>query len=71
MTRAGGSPVVHNGVIENYEQIREKLKGHTFYSATDTEVLAHFDWRALRKVKQGTGTPSGSAMRMRIRWRRR
>ena len=31
---------VHNGIIENYQELREKLlrKGYTFYSATDTEV---------------------------------
>lgn len=33
----------HNGIIENYHEIKAALlkKGHTFYSATDTEVLAH------------------------------
>ncbi|EKD76198.1 MAG: hypothetical protein ACD_43C00196G0002 [uncultured bacterium] len=33
----------HNGIIENYFDIKTALqaKGHTFYSATDTEVLAH------------------------------
>lgn len=33
----------HNGIIENYFDIKTRLeaKGHTFYSATDTEVLAH------------------------------
>lgn len=32
---------VHNGIIENYEEIREKLrkKGYSFYSETDTECL--------------------------------
>ncbi len=39
--QAGRIAVVHNGVIENYEQLRERLKGHTFRSSTDTEVLAH------------------------------
>ena len=31
---------VHNGIIENYQELREKLlrKGYTFYSTTDTEV---------------------------------
>jgi glucosamine--fructose-6-phosphate aminotransferase (isomerizing) len=33
--------VVHNGVIENYDRLRERLHGHTFESSTDTEVLAH------------------------------
>lgn len=35
--------IVHNGIIENYRELKEKLiaKGHTFYSQTDTEVLAH------------------------------
>ena len=35
--------VVHNGIIENYLQLRKKLtgKGYQFVSETDTEVLAH------------------------------
>ena len=35
--------VVHNGIIENYEQLRGELeaKGFAFTSETDTEVLAH------------------------------
>ena len=35
--------VVHNGIIENYKELREKLikEGHVFKSETDTEVLAH------------------------------
>jgi glutamine---fructose-6-phosphate transaminase (isomerizing) len=35
--------VVHNGIIENYKILKEKLekKGHKFISQTDTEVLAH------------------------------
>ena len=34
--------LVHNGIIENYVQLREKLEknGYTFYSETDTEVAA-------------------------------
>jgi glucosamine--fructose-6-phosphate aminotransferase (isomerizing) len=35
--------VVHNGIIENYKELRDYLKkrGHTFVSETDTEVVAH------------------------------
>ncbi|CAH2940152.1 MAG: Glutamine--fructose-6-phosphate aminotransferase [isomerizing] (EC [uncultured Paraburkholderia sp.] len=35
--------LVHNGIIENYEPLREMLrgKGYTFVSQTDTEVIAH------------------------------
>ncbi|MDP3901075.1 MAG: glutamine--fructose-6-phosphate transaminase (isomerizing) [bacterium] len=35
--------VVHNGIVENYRELRTKLKekGHAFSSDTDTEILAH------------------------------
>ena len=39
--RSGRIAVVHNGVIENFERLKERLKGHPFRSTTDTEVLAH------------------------------
>jgi glucosamine--fructose-6-phosphate aminotransferase (isomerizing) len=32
---------VHNGIIENYKELRKKLEEkYTFYSETDTEVIA-------------------------------
>ncbi len=36
--------VVHNGIIENYEQLRAELQkqGYTFNSETDTEIIAHY-----------------------------
>lgn len=41
---SGNLSIVHNGIFENYEQIKEKLikEGHTFKSDTDTEVIAHY-----------------------------
>jgi len=43
-TDCGGQiAVVHNGIIENYLELRERLtaEGHQFRSETDTEVLPH------------------------------
>lgn len=39
----GDLALVHNGIIENYLELREELtkKGHRFKSETDTEVIAH------------------------------
>ncbi len=41
--QSGKLALVHNGVIENYQTLRDELirEGHTFKSQTDTEVLAH------------------------------
>ncbi|MBT8444810.1 MAG: glutamine--fructose-6-phosphate transaminase (isomerizing) [Gammaproteobacteria bacterium] len=38
-----GLAIVHNGIIENYEQLRDDLKGrgYNFETDTDTEVIAH------------------------------
>ena len=40
---SGGVSVVHNGIIENHEEMRAKLaaQGYVFVSDTDTEVVAH------------------------------
>jgi glutamine---fructose-6-phosphate transaminase (isomerizing) len=40
---SGVLTVVHNGIIENYAELRSALtrEGHTFHSETDTEVLSH------------------------------
>ena len=38
-----GIAIVHNGIIENHEELRDELKtlGYEFTSETDTEVIAH------------------------------
>lgn len=43
MSQNGKIAVVHNGIIENYMELREELtaKGYEFKSETDTEVVAH------------------------------
>lgn len=48
--KAGPIIVVHNGIIENYLQLKEQLKngGHIFKSETDTEVIAHLIEQKLR-----------------------
>ena len=41
--------IVHNGIIENYSEIKEALKkkGHHFSSETDSEVIAHLLQRSI------------------------
>lgn len=38
--KAGDIYLVHNGIIENYKELRTELKNHRFVSQTDSEVLA-------------------------------
>ncbi len=49
---SGGLAVVHNGIIENHEALREALKadGYVFTSDTDTEVIAHLVEKKLRSI---------------------
>ncbi|MBS6475917.1 MAG: glutamine--fructose-6-phosphate transaminase (isomerizing) [Clostridiales bacterium] len=43
LNMAGDLAIVHNGIIENYQELKEKLiaSGKVFLSQTDTEVIAH------------------------------
>src|ERR1700716_1199181 len=52
--------VVHNGIIENYLELKEKLQkeGHKFVTETDTEIVAHL----VEKNSQG-GAPLEEAVR--------
>ncbi len=56
--RAGSVAVVHNGIIENHLQLKERLaaEGVTFSSDTDTEIAAHLIAREFDKTKSSHGT---------------
>jgi len=45
--------VVHNGIVENFEELKRELikKGHTFKSDTDSEVIAHLLEESLKETK--------------------
>lgn len=45
--------VVHNGIVENYQELRSELenRGHKFSSQTDTEVIAHLIEEIMKKEK--------------------
>jgi len=49
--------IVHNGVIENFDVLKERLQeeGYVFQSATDSEVLAHLIARNLGRLPEGDG----------------
>ena len=58
LDQSGKIAIVHNGVIENYDALKQKLlaTGHKFKSDTDTEVLAHLigDYYEKRRGKVGS-----------------
>lgn len=59
--------LVHNGIIENYQEIREKLlkAGYTFYSETDTEIAT----KLIDYYYKKTGTPMEALSRAMLRIR--
>lgn len=55
VSNSGNFTMIHNGIIENYAQIKNELlrKGYTFKSDTDTEVLLNFI-EDIKKNNEGT-----------------
>ena len=49
--QVGDVTLVHNGIIENYEELRTELKEYEYISETDTEVLAAYIYHLYKKEK--------------------
>src|SRR3954453_657128 len=64
-SQSGELAMIHNGIIENYAQLKQELskKGYTFKSDTDTEVLLNF----IEDVKNESGCPLEEAVRIALR----
>ena len=60
----GAIAVVHNGIVENFAELREELeaKGHVFRSETDTEVIAHLIEDAYKKTAEAEGPASARGL---------
>jgi glucosamine--fructose-6-phosphate aminotransferase (isomerizing) len=65
----GDIAVVHNGVIENYQQLRRYLEGvgHVFTSDTDSEVIPHLIEESRNGQGNGDRTPLEDAVHYAIR----
>jgi glucosamine--fructose-6-phosphate aminotransferase (isomerizing) len=59
LDQSGTIALVHNGVIENCDRLKERFlkAGHTFRSATDTEVLAHLIGDYYERQPRANGQP--------------
>ncbi len=64
----GRTVVVHNGIIENYLELKHELvgEGHKFQSETDTEIVAHM---VARELKNGAGSLEIATQKMLARVR--
>ena len=69
LDQSGRIALVHNGVIENHQQLKEQLlaKGHTFTSQTDTEVLAHLVGDYYEKIRTENPGANGSTLTEAVR----
>ncbi len=64
---AGRIAIVHNGIIENYDEIRQELigQGYVFASETDTEVVAHLIHHCLQTTTDLTTAVRQAVQRLR------
>jgi glucosamine--fructose-6-phosphate aminotransferase (isomerizing) len=64
---SGGLAVVHNGIIENFAELRTELTGlgYAFVSDTDTEVIAHLIEHTLKSVPDLTQAVCRTVQRLR------
>lgn len=62
LSQDGAIAIVHNGIIENYDVLRQELesKGYKFNSDTDTEVLCYL----IADIKKNTGHKLGKSVRL-------
>jgi len=62
---SGNLAMIHNGIIENYAQLKKELtnKGYTFKSETDTEVLLNF----IEDIKTNNNCPLEEAVRIALK----
>ena len=62
LSEQGDIALVHNGIIENYDSLRQELesKGYRFKSDTDTEVLCYL----ISDIKKNTGNKLGKSVRL-------
>ena len=62
ISESGDLAVVHNGIIENYDTLKQELenKGYTFRSDTDTEVLSYL----ISDIKEKTGYKLAKSVRL-------
>jgi glucosamine--fructose-6-phosphate aminotransferase (isomerizing) len=69
LDQSGKIALVHNGVIENHQQLKDRLlaKGHKFISQTDTEVLAHLVGDYYERVAAEYNNKDGAALTEAVR----
>jgi glucosamine--fructose-6-phosphate aminotransferase (isomerizing) len=61
---SGRLAVIHNGIVQNYRQLRHELadRGHAFRSDTDTEVVAHLVEEVLERAAESPERLVGALM---------